>query len=201
MGENQWLDWTTTCFFLDQSQTGWYVIHTHRSSGSFHNHATSTHGYPFGEFGDHFVPELHVSSFFIGIECFLWSFTWVKTKQDDCKSEWCKLLVTANGLHCRHNLNQLPEATDQDVYFKSKCRQMFVGGLVNKFTRWGGQQAVANLVGVDQSTVSRGTKKVTSPHGTSLKRKRRQDALELSAPDHITTAQSFWVRKLSNNGF
>jgi len=49
MGENQWLDWTTTCFFLDQSQTGWYVIHTHRSSGSFHNHATSTHGYPFTE--------------------------------------------------------------------------------------------------------------------------------------------------------
>jgi hypothetical protein len=44
---------------------------------------------------------------------------------------------------------------------------MFVGGLVNKFTHWGGQQAVANLVGVDQSTVSRGARKVTSPYPNS----------------------------------
>ena len=95
--------------------------------------------------------------------------------------------------HCRYNLNRLPEANDDDAHFKAKCREMFVSGLVTKFSQWGGQKAVAELVGVDQSTVSRGTRKVASPFGNSLKRKRRQDAFENTSPQHITTAQSFWV--------
>ena len=97
-------------------------------------------------------------------------------------------------MHYRHNLELLPEKTDEDAYFKSKCRQMFVSGKVSKFGPWGGQKAVAELIGVDQSTVSRGSQKVTSPYRANLKRKRRDDAFEKTHPEQVAITSSFWVR-------
>ena len=111
---------------------------------------------------------------------------------------WIHVNFIISLLHYRHNLQSLPDKTDNDCYFKSKCRQMFVSGLVTKFGPWGGQNAVAALIGVDQSTVSRGSMvKVTSPFRTNVKRKRRDDCFEATSQVHIPTINAFWVSRIS----
>ena len=97
----------------------------------------------------------------------------------------------------RHNLNELPEETAVDAHFKIRCRSLFVTGLVTEFGEWGGQRAVAKVLGVNQSNVSRVCKLVPKPFPTTLERKRRRDAFENSNPDHVPIIQSYWVRHLN----
>ena len=93
------------------------------------------------------------------------------------------------------------DQTDKAREFRSKVYKMFLAGTNStlEFADLGGQQAVADLLGIDRTSVSRYCKiESVSPVKATLNRKRRSDCLEESSPASIQTIQSFWV---SNYGY